>query len=136
LEADYGGVGERDMLRVLVVDDDPDICLLTRRLLTTLGCESFDAKNGIDAEELVRTLRPDLVLLDIMMPIQDGYETCRKMRSQGYNGTVIMISALQEQAEKVKTHESGANAYIQKPITKQVLSLHVDHVRTRPETRP
>jgi DNA-binding response OmpR family regulator len=119
------------MLRVLVVDDDPDICLLTRRLLTTLGCESFDAKNGIDAEELVRTLHPDIVLLDIMMPIQDGYDTCKKLRVAGYNGSVIMISALQEQAEKVKTQAAGANAYIQKPITKQVLALHVDHVRAR-----
>jgi DNA-binding response OmpR family regulator len=123
------------MLRVLVVDDDPDICLLTRRLLTTLGCESFDAKNGIDAEELVQTLNPDLVLLDIMMPIQDGYDTCKKLRARHYTGTVIMISALQEQTEKLKTHEAGANAYIQKPITKQVLALHIDHVRSRQEAR-
>jgi CheY-like chemotaxis protein len=124
------------MLRVLVVDDDPDICLLTRRLLTTLGCESFDAKSGIDAEELVKSLRPDLILLDIMMPIQDGYETCKKLRAQGYPGSVILISALQEQTEKVKTQAAGANAYIQKPITKQVLSLHVDHVRARQQTHP
>ncbi len=124
------------MLRVLVVDDDPDICLLTRRLLTTLGCESFDAKNGIDAEEMVNTLHPDMILLDIMMPIQDGYETCKKMRSHGYRGTVILISALQELTEKVKTQDAGANAYIQKPITKQVLALHVDHIRARQATQP
>jgi len=124
------------MLRVLVVDDDPDICLLTRRLLTTLGCESFDAKNGIEAEDLVKTLRPDLILLDIMMPIRDGYETCKRLRAQGYSGSVILISALQEQTEKVKTQTAGANAYIQKPITKQVLALHVDHLRARQQTHP
>src|SRR5262249_34851968 len=125
------GRGGITMLKVLVVDDDPDICLLTRRLLTTLGCESFDAKNGIDAEEIVKGLRPDLILLDIMMPIQDGYETCKKLRSQGYAGSIIMISALQEQAEKVKTQAAGANAYIQKPITRKVLSLHIDHIMAR-----
>ena len=119
------------MLKILVVDDDPDICLLTRRLLTTLGCDSFEAKNGIDAEEVVKTLQPDLVLLDIMMPIQDGYETCKKLRGQGYNGSIIMISALQEQVEKVKTQAAGANAYIQKPITRQILSLHIDHILAR-----
>jgi DNA-binding response OmpR family regulator len=119
------------MLKVLVVDDDPDICLLTRRLLTTLGCESFEAKNGIDAEGIVKSLQPDLVLLDIMMPIQDGYETCKRLRGQGYSGSIIMISALQEQAEKVKTQAAGANAYIQKPITRQVLSLHIDHILAR-----
>ncbi len=119
------------MLKVLVVDDDPDICLLTRRLLTTLGCESFDAKNGIDAEEMVRGLQPDLVLLDIMMPIQDGYETCKRLRGQGYAGSIIMISALQEQGEKVKTQAAGANAYIQKPITRKVLLLHVEHIMAR-----
>lgn len=124
------------MLRVLVVDDDPDICLLTRRLLTTLGCESFDAKNGFDAEELVKILHPDLVLVDIMMPIQDGYETSKKLRAQGFTGTIIMISALQEETEKVRTQKAGANAYIQKPITKQILALHVDHIRARQEARP
>ncbi len=124
------------MLRVLVVDDDPDICLLTRRLLTTLGCESFDARNGFDAEELVKTLHPDLVLVDIMMPIQDGYETSKKLRAQGFTGTIIMISALQEEMEKVRTQKAGATAYIQKPITKQILALHVDHIRARQEARP
>ncbi len=124
------------MLRVLVVDDDPDICLLTRRLLTTLGCESFAARSGIDAEDMVKTLHPALILLDIMMPIQDGYETCKRLRAQGFAGIVIMISALQEQAEKVRTQSAGANAYIQKPITKQVLGLHVDHLRARQQTHP
>jgi CheY-like chemotaxis protein len=122
------------MLKVLVVDDDPDICLLTRRLVTTLGCESFEAKNGFEAEELVKTLNPDMVLLDIMMPIQDGYETCKRLRALGYTGPVVLISALQEQTEKVKSQKAGANAYIQKPITRQVLTLHIEHLRARKGT--
>jgi DNA-binding response OmpR family regulator len=123
------------MLKVLVVDDDPDICLLTRRLLTTLNCESFEARNGIDAEPMVKHIHPDLILLDIMMPIQDGYETCKNLRTQGYSGPIILISALQEETEKVKTQSAGATAYIQKPITKQILALHVEHLRTRQGTQ-
>ena len=123
------------MLKVLVIDDDPDICLLTRRLLTTLNCESFEARNGIDAEPMVQHIRPDMILLDIMMPIQDGYETCRNLRTQGYSGPIILISALQEETEKVKTQSAGATAYIQKPITKQILALHVEHLRTHQGTQ-
>ncbi len=119
------------MLKVLVVDDDPDICLLTRRLLTMLNCESIEARSGFDAEALVASAQPDLILLDIMMPLQDGYETCKKLRAQGYSGPIIMISALQEQGEKVRTADAGATAYLQKPITKQILALHVEHVRSQ-----
>jgi DNA-binding response OmpR family regulator len=123
------------MLKVLVIDDDPDICLLTRRLLTTLNCESFEVRNGIDAEPMVQHIRPDMILLDIMMPIQDGYETCKNLRTQGYSGPIILISALQEETEKVKTQSAGATAYIQKPITKQILALHVEHLRAHQSTQ-
>src|SRR5258705_4079758 len=119
------------MLKVLVVDDDPDICLITRRLLTTLGCDSYEAKNGIDAEVAVKEINPDLVLLDIMMPIQDGYETCRHIRGMGYSGSIIMISAMHEHTEAVKTQAAGANAYIQKPITRSVIQFHIDHLMAR-----
>ena len=115
------------MLRVLVIDDDQGIRLLTRRMLTTLGCESFEAANGIEGESKVTELKPDLVLLDIMMPIQDGYETCEKIRAQGYVGPIIMISSLQEEREKSRTQEAGANAYIQKPLARDVVALHIKH---------
>src|SRR5690349_2502164 len=104
------------MLKALVVDDDPELCLLTRRLLTTLGCDSYEAKNGFDAVTMVQDIKPDLILLDIMMPIQDGYETCKRIRAGGYHGTIIMVSALQQHSEAVNTVAAGANAYLQKPV--------------------
>lgn len=118
------------MLRVLVIDDDQGIRLLTRRMLTTLGCESFEAANGIEGEAKVKELKPDLVLLDIMMPIQDGYETCEKIRTQGFAGPIIMISSLQEEREKSRTQEVGASAYIQKPLSRDVVALHIKHAET------
>ncbi len=119
------------MVKALVVDDDPDIRLLVRRLLRILNCESVEARNGIEAEELVKSENPDIILLDIMMPIQDGYETCVHLREQNYSGLIIMVSALKEESEKAKTQNAGANAYIQKPITKEVLALHINHARSQ-----
>ncbi len=119
------------MLGVLVIDDDPDMRLLTRRLLTMLGCQSFEARNGVEGESMALDLKPDAVLLDIMMPIQDGYETCKKLREQGYTGSVILVSALQEQTQKEKAQRCGATAYIQKPLTREVLKLHLDFIRSQ-----
>jgi CheY-like chemotaxis protein len=124
------------MLKVLVVDDDPEICLLTRRLLTTLGCDSYEAKNGFDALAMVDSVHPDLVLLDVMMPIQDGYETCKRIRAAGYTGPIIMVSALQQHAEAVSTQAAGANAYVQKPITRSVIQFHIDHILARQRAHP
>ena len=119
------------MLGVLVVDDDSDMRLLIRRLVTMLGCQSFEARNGIEAETMVVETNPDAVLLDIMMPVQDGYETCAKLRAKGYTGTIIMVSALQEQTQIERAREVGANAYIQKPITREVLRMHLDHLKSQ-----
>jgi DNA-binding response OmpR family regulator len=53
------------------------------------------------------------------------------LRAKGYNGLIIMVSALKEETEKTKTLDAGANAYIQKPITKEVLALHINHARSQ-----
>lgn len=123
--------GVHGMLGVLVVDDDADMRLLIRRLVTMLGCQSFEARNGIEAETIAANTTPDAILLDIMMPVQDGYETCAKLRAQGYTGTVIMVSALQEQTQIERAREVGANAYIQKPITREVLRMHLDRLKSQ-----
>ena len=118
------------MLGVLVIDDDPDMRLLTRRLLTMLGCQSFEARNGIEGESMALDIKPDAILLDIMMPVQDGYETCKKLRAQGYDGSIILVSALQEQTQKEKAQACGATAYIQKPLTRDLLKLHLDYIQS------
>lgn len=119
------------MLGVLVVDDDPDMRLLTRRILTMLGCQSFEARNGVEGQNMAIDVKPDAILLDIMMPVQDGYETCKNLRTQGYTGSIILVSALQEKTQQEKAHASGATAYIQKPLTKDVLKIHLDYIQTQ-----
>ena len=118
------------MLSVLVVDDEPNLRLLTRRMLTRLNCESIEASNGIQGEELALEHKPDLVLLDIMMPVQDGYETCAHLRTRGYNGVIILVSAISELEGKSRAAEIGANAYIPKPMTLDVLRLHLQHLQS------
>jgi CheY-like chemotaxis protein len=124
-------MGDYNMLSVLVVDDDPDMRLLTRRLLTMLGCQSFEARNGVEGESMALDIKPEAILLDIMMPVQDGYETCRNLRGQGYTGSIILVSALQEQTQKEKAQASGATAYIQKPLTRDVLKIHLDYIQAQ-----
>jgi CheY-like chemotaxis protein len=66
-----------------------------------------------------------------MMPVQDGYETCKKLRDQGFTASIILVSALQEQTQKEKAHACGATAYIQKPLTRDVLKIHLDYIQTQ-----
>jgi len=122
------------MLMVLVVDDDADMRLLTRRLLTTLGCESLEAKNGIECETVAMDRKPSMILLDVMMPVQDGFETCVHLRSKGYSGSIILMSAMQETSGKLKAQQVGATAYIQKPMSRDVLKIHLDHAKNQEPT--
>ena len=124
--------GEPIMPSILIVDDDADMRLLTRRLVGMLGCEASEAKNGLDAEASALQTQPDIVLLDIMMPGQDGYETCANLRERGYTGLIILVSALQQASIKDKIAACGASAYIQKPITKTVLKGYIEQIRTEP----
>jgi CheY-like chemotaxis protein len=119
------------MLSVLIVDDDADMRLLTRRLLTMLGCEVFEAKNGTDGEEKALEMKPHMVLLDIMMPGQDGYETAKNLRERQYVGDIVLASALQEASAAEKIANCGANGYLQKPLTREMLRTHIERVRTQ-----
>ncbi len=114
------------MLKVLIVDDDPAIRLVTKRLLRLLKCDVYEAKDGVEGEAIALELQPDLVLMDIMMPNQDGYETCIRLRAAGYDRPVLMFSALLRENERAYAMQIGANEYVQKPITRELLSRYLD----------
>lgn len=115
--------------KVLVVDDDPAIRLVTKRLLKVLKCEPYEARDGIEGETVAFDVQPDIILLDIMMPLQDGYETCAKLRARGYTGPIIMFSALIRENERARAQRVGANDYLQKPITKEMLAQYLDEIQ-------
>jgi two-component system alkaline phosphatase synthesis response regulator PhoP len=118
------------MPTVLIVDDDPTIHHILMGMLEKLGYQCITALNGQDGAALALEHHPDLVLLDIMMPEQDGYETCQQIRGQGYQGAISMISALQEATGTKKGQEYGANGYLIKPIDPALLELHLEYAAT------
>jgi len=118
--------------RILVVDDEEDIVELIRYNLTKEGFEVLPARNGKEALEKA-TPAPDLVILDLMMPVMDGFDTCRRLKSQSATkGTpVVFLTASASEIDEVVGLELGADDYIQKPISPRKLVARVKAVLRR-----
>ena len=108
--------------KVLIVEDDSNIAELLHLYLEKEGFETTVASDGGKGVELFRSFRPDLVLLDIMLPVMDGWSVCRKIREES-NTPIIMLTAKGETGDKVFGLEMGADDYIVKPFEmKEVLA--------------
>ncbi len=108
--------------KIMVVDDEPDIVYVVRKMLEKGGYEVVEANSGEEALEKLKKEKPDLVLLDIMMPGIDGWETCRriKKRKESKHVLVAMLTVMGNKADKEKSFQfSGADAHITKPIIKE-----------------
>ena len=97
--------------KILVVDDDTNICELLRLYLTKEGYQVTTANDGEEGLEKFNQLKPDMVLLDVMMPKMDGLEVCRRIRKLG-NTPVMMLTAKGETFDKVLGLELGADDYV------------------------
>ncbi len=119
---------------VLVVEDDPNVAELIRLYLERAGHRVRVAGDGLEALRLFREERPDLVVLDVMLPYLDGWEVCRQIRRED-DTPVIMLTARGENAEKILGFELGADDYVVKPFDPQELMARVRAVlrRARPE---
>jgi DNA-binding response OmpR family regulator len=114
------------MKRVLIADDEPNIVLSLEFLVTQAGYEIRVARDGAEALAAVREWRPDLVLLDIMLPLKDGFEVCQQIRDDPAirDTKVIMITAKGREVEVAKGMAVGADAYVTKPFsTKELVAL-------------
>src|SRR5690606_3959292 len=120
----------RDGRRVLVVDDEPRIIGFIRMNLELEGYQVIEAHNGLEALEAVRTRLPDIVLLDVMMPDLDGFETLRMVR-EFFDVPVIMLTAKGEENDRVYGLELGADDYITKPFGPRELSSRIKAVLRR-----
>lgn len=105
--------------KILIVDDDPELLRLIAFPLHRAGYETLGATDGAEALEKVRSERPDLMILDIMLPGLDGIEVCKRLRNQSETATlpIIMLSALTSVDDKIKGLEAGADEYLTKPIS-------------------
>lgn len=121
------------MQRVLVIDDDPAVTSLLKR---GLSYERFDVETASDGEEglaLARERYPDLVILDIMMPGLDGLEVLRRLRAADSQLPVLMLTARDTSADEVIGLEHGADDYVTKPFTFDVLLARVRSLLRRQE---
>ena len=116
--------------KILIVDDDKNICELLRLYLEKEGYAVTQAYDGEAAFEAFEREKPNLVLLDVMMPKMDGWEVCRKIREKG-NTPVIMLTAKGETFDKVLGLELGADDYVVKPFSPGELVARVRAVLAR-----
>ena len=105
-------------VKILVVDDIPLNVLLVKKMLQPLGFETSEAEDGIVAMEKIGADKPDLILLDLMMPRMDGFEVLRRLRASDDTKSipVIILSALNSNDDVAKGISMGAEDYITKPI--------------------
>ncbi len=120
------------MARILVADDDPLSIKLLNFRLRSVGHEVVFAVNGGEALEIATREKPDLVLLDIMMPVMNGFQVLRKLKSQEEtkNISVIMLTSKVQEKDVVFGLEAGAEDYITKPFSFAELNARVNRVLT------
>ncbi|OLB80014.1 MAG: DNA-binding response regulator [Actinobacteria bacterium 13_2_20CM_2_71_6] len=121
---------------ILVVDDDPTVSDVVRRYLERAGYAVTLSGDGYDALAAYERSRPDLVVLDLMLPGIDGLEVCRRLRSSPDGVPIVMLTALGEEADRVLGLQLGADDYVTKPFSPRELVLRVQSVLRRSLARP
>ncbi len=116
------------MKRILIADDEANIVTALEFLLERNGYEVLVARNGGAALKMIEEHRPDLVLLDVMMPVTSGYEVCQRMRERAdwRHIKIIMLTAKGRDVEMSKGLSIGADLYITKPFSTQDLLAKID----------
>ncbi|MFQ6613893.1 MAG: response regulator transcription factor [Fidelibacterota bacterium] len=114
--------------RILVVDDDPNIVNLIRAFLTKIGFEIMEANDGLDGLQKARTEKPDLIILDVMLPKLDGFKLSRllKFDETFQNTPILMLTAKSDEKDERTGKAMGADAYLTKPFKNQQL---IDQVK-------
>lgn len=115
---------------ILIVDDNPLGCEALSDLLEPENYNLIFASDGPDALRKATSLRPDIILLDVMMPGMDGYEVCRRLRASEdlAEAPVLMVTALDDRASRLRGIEAGADAFISKPFDRRELRARVKNV--------
>jgi len=119
--------------KILIADDEPDILEIISYNLKIEGYEVITAKDGEDALQKAKLTKPDLIILDIMMPNKNGMEVCKILRSQPafHETLIIFLTALNDELSHVRGLEYGADDYISKPVSPKVLVTKVNSLFRR-----
>jgi DNA-binding response OmpR family regulator len=116
--------------RVLLVDDEPRILLFLKSRLKDSRYEVLTASNGLEALEKLQAQEPDIIVLDVVMPLMDGFETLKQIRASS-SVPVIILSAKEATADKVRGLDLGADDYLAKPFNPDELVARIEAVRRR-----
>ncbi len=120
-------MGKKSKIKVLVVDDEPDIIEILKYNLEKEGYQVETAEDGVKGVKTATKFQPDVILLDIMMPKQDGVETCLQLRAipELKNTFIIFLTARMEEYSEVAAFDVGADDYITKPIKPRALMSRI-----------
>jgi len=116
--------------KVLIADDEPQICEILRIYFEKEGFTVVDAGDGKEALEKINSERPDILILDVMMPVMDGLQVCAKVREK-YDIPIIMLTAKDEDDDRILGLETGADDYITKPFNTREVVARVKAVLRR-----
>jgi two-component system alkaline phosphatase synthesis response regulator PhoP len=122
--------------KILVVDDEPSISMLIEFNLKLAGFEVHCVYDGEAVFEAIPSFRPDLIILDLMLPKMDGFQVCRKLRGQNNLVPIIMLTAMQDLSDKIAGLDNGADDYMTKPFSPQELISRIQAIIRRIQILP
>jgi DNA-binding response OmpR family regulator len=121
--------------RILLVEDDEALRMGLQESLKYSGYEVLAASDGTEALRMGQETKPDLILLDVMLPGMSGYDVCRKLRDEGRQMPIVMLTARQDEFDKVHGFEMGADDYVTKPFSLNELLARIHAILLRGERR-
>ena len=119
--------------KILIVEDEPDMVLGLKDNFEFEGYEVITATDGESGLERARAVKPDLIVLDVMLPKLSGLEVCKTLRGEGWDGPILMLTARGQEIDKVVGLELGADDYVTKPFSIRELLARVRAVLRRTE---
>jgi len=117
--------------KILIIEDDPGIQLSLKDEFESEGFIVYSADDGLTGLEMIEKNPPDLIILDLMLPFQNGYQVCKKLRQEGNNVPIIMLTVKDQEIDKVLGLELGADDYVTKPFGLRELLARVNALLRR-----
>jgi len=117
--------------KILIIEDDPGIQLSLTDEFESEGFDVFSADNGLVGLEIIEQNPPDLIILDLMLPFLNGHQICKKLRQEGNNVPIIMLTVKDQEVDKVLGLELGADDYVTKPFSLRELLARVNALLRR-----
>jgi two-component system alkaline phosphatase synthesis response regulator PhoP len=119
------------MKKILIIEDDPGIQLSLKDEFESEGFDVYGADNGLIGMEIIKQNPPDLIILDLMLPFLNGYQICKKLRQEGNNVPILILTVKDQEVDKVLGLELGADDYVTKPFSLRELLARVNALLRR-----